>query len=134
MSTLRLLDRSRAAACVLGAAALTACAAPRAAFVPLGTDHPAHPRADAGWIAQPGAGLSASDAAALPSAEGASGGHEHGAAVAPEPGAAGDPAARYACLMHPAVTSASPGQCSICGMALEERAHRAPRGGGLDAR
>jgi hypothetical protein len=43
------------------------------------------------------------------------------------PGAAGARAAAYACPMHPEITAAAPGECPICGMALEATARAAAR-------
>lgn len=48
--------------------------------------------------------------------------HDHGsAAPAAEQGHAHEASALYVCPMHPEVTSAAPGTCSKCGMALVER-------------
>jgi hypothetical protein len=46
------------------------------------------------------------------------------------PGHEAAAAARYACPMHPEVTAAAPGNCPVCGMALEPARAAAPASGG----
>src|SRR5580693_7931690 len=57
-------------------------------------------------------------AAPAHAAAGAAHGHAHGASPAPSP-TPGLPGAIYTCPMHPQIRQDHPGNCPICGMALE---------------
>jgi hypothetical protein len=84
------------------ALALAGCAGESAR--PIGADHPAHPDAPA---AQP---MTRSTTLELQSGLASAAG-----STSPVPAASSG----YACPMHPAVTSAAPGKCPVCGMALK---------------
>ncbi len=46
-------------------------------------------------------------------------GHAHGVSAAPPPSNVATPGAKYTCPMHPEIVRDEPGDCPICGMALE---------------
>lgn len=93
-----------------------ACATAKASFQPLGPSHPASPEAPELPIADPSACLREGDVAT------------EAAPAVPAP--AGAPAAApgaYVCPMHPEISAAEPGRCSVCGMKLVPRPPQAPQ-------